>query len=258
MDGMNFSGVMPSNLNISTLDAWAADYLGQEQKSIQGNFRFFKEVYGLNLTCEDRVALMQQIPADLVLDTLALFIREALYEQLPPEQRISARQRPYPPQVPAAVVHALTRQEKQQPCLFKLRQDAVYPQQCTPRSTRPSKTGTVHQARCKLPPSAGMDFAGAGIWVGGLSRHVTIGEIWRGFSIFGKVVDVSLPKYSDELPCCKWTFVNFASPKSSKAALTTCEHAATDMTLYQMMQGIQRIMADPSLPLEVRRWLPPI
>ncbi len=42
---MNFSGVMPSNLDISTLDAWAADYLGQEQKSIQDNFRFFKVIF---------------------------------------------------------------------------------------------------------------------------------------------------------------------------------------------------------------------
>lgn len=124
---------------------------------------------------------MQQIPADLVLDTLAIFIREALYEQLPPEQRMSARHRPYPPQLPAAVVQALTRQEKQQPCLFTVRQDASCRQQCTPMSTRPSKTETVHQAQCKRPYPAGMDFAGAGIWVGGLSRHATIGEVntWR-------------------------------------------------------------------------------
>lgn len=130
-------------------------------------------VYGINLTSEERVALVQQVPPSLVHDLLALLKRQALYEQLPPEQRVSARQRPYPPQVPAAVVQA-TRHEKQQTCLFRLHQDASHRQQSTPMPMRPSKTDKVHQAHVKL---AGLDLKRVGIWVRGLSRLATIEEV---------------------------------------------------------------------------------
>ncbi|BDA46520.1 hypothetical protein COCOBI_08-6140 [Coccomyxa sp. Obi] len=216
-------------------------------------------VYGVNLTREERVALVQQIPPSLMHDTLAVLEREAQYEQLPPEQRLSARQRPYPPEVFAALLHAFTRQEKQQSSSFKLHQDASHRQQCTHVAQRPTKTNTVHQPHLKRPHPAGLDIARAGIWVCGLSKLATINEIWTAFSVFGEVVDVSKPKDWGELHKCRWTFVNFASPESSNAALMICQHAATDMSLYhwQMMQGIKCIMADPSLPLEVRRRLPP-